>query len=139
MSDPFLLDGPTCISFSGGRTSAYMLWRILQANHGLPSDVMVCFANTGKEMEATLRFVHECASRWRVAVHWVEYRNDARGFTLVNVETARQSSSSDCRRDHHRTLSLLQATMGALLPPTLRDQRCRSCFAAPKLGAHGQP
>jgi hypothetical protein len=50
--NPFLIDEPTVISFSGGRTSAYMLWRVLEANGGLPEDAIVCFANTGKEEEA---------------------------------------------------------------------------------------
>lgn len=75
MGDPFLIEGPALISFSGGRTSAYMLWRILQAHGGaLPDDVYVCFANTGKEREETLRFVHECAMRWGVRVRWLEWR-----------------------------------------------------------------
>lgn len=73
--DPFLTEGPALISFSGGRTSAYMLWRILQAHGGtLPADVHVAFANTGKEREETLRFVHECGSRWGVRVRWLEWR-----------------------------------------------------------------
>ncbi len=64
MSDPFHITGPALISFSGGRTSGYMLWRILQAHGGtLPDDVYVTFANTGKEREETLRFVYECGSR----------------------------------------------------------------------------
>ncbi len=75
MSDPFRIIGPAVISFSGGRTSAYMLWGILQAHGGtLPSDVAVVFANTGREMPATLDFVAECASRWGVRVRWLEYR-----------------------------------------------------------------
>jgi 3'-phosphoadenosine 5'-phosphosulfate sulfotransferase (PAPS reductase)/FAD synthetase len=75
MRDPFLIDGPTCISFSGGRTSAYMLWRVLQSNDGLPEDTHVLFANTGKEEEATLEFVRDCGKRWGVYITWLEYRN----------------------------------------------------------------
>lgn len=71
--DPFKIDGPTCISFSGGRTSAYMLWRVLQSNGGLPLEARVLFANTGKEEEATLRFVNECSERWGVPITWLEY------------------------------------------------------------------
>ena len=75
MSDPFAIVGPAVVSFSGGRTSAYMLRRILDAHGGtLPDDVVVCFANTGREMSATLDFVAECASRWGVRVRWLEYR-----------------------------------------------------------------
>jgi 3'-phosphoadenosine 5'-phosphosulfate sulfotransferase (PAPS reductase)/FAD synthetase len=77
MRDPFLIKGPALISFSGGRTSAYMLSRILQAHGGtLPPDVVVAFANTGKEREETLRFVHECGSRWGVPVRWLEFITD---------------------------------------------------------------
>lgn len=70
---PFNILEPTCISFSGGRTSAYMLWRVLKENNGLPDDVVVCFANTGKEEEATLRFVDRCSKEWDVPIVWLEY------------------------------------------------------------------
>lgn len=73
--NPYLIEGPALISFSGGRTSAYMLHEILRAHDGkLPADVIVAFANTGKEREETLRFVHECGTRWGVKVNWLEYR-----------------------------------------------------------------
>lgn len=73
-ADPFIIDGPTLWSFSGGRTSAYMLWRALQAYGGkLPDDHVVAFANTGKEREETLRFVYECGSRWGVDIAWLEF------------------------------------------------------------------
>lgn len=89
MSDPFKITGPTCISFSGGRTSAYMLWRVLQA-HGmsLPPEARVCFANTGKEDEATLRFVQACSDHWGVPITWLEYQPSAPGYREVTFKTA---------------------------------------------------
>jgi 3'-phosphoadenosine 5'-phosphosulfate sulfotransferase (PAPS reductase)/FAD synthetase len=84
---PYFIEGPALISFSGGRTSAYMLHEILRAYDGqLPEDVVVAFANTGKEREETLRFVHECGSRWGVHVHWVEWRPG--GFEEVGINSA---------------------------------------------------
>lgn len=77
MPDPFFVTGPAVISFSGGRTSAYMLWRILQAHGGtMPDDVVVCFANTGREMPATLDFVRDCGAAWNVPIRWLEYRRE---------------------------------------------------------------
>jgi 3'-phosphoadenosine 5'-phosphosulfate sulfotransferase (PAPS reductase)/FAD synthetase len=88
VADPFKINTPTCISFSGGRSSAYMLWRVLQSNDGLPDEAIVCFANTGKEDEATLRFVDRCSKEWKVPVTWLEYRADETGFAIVNYATA---------------------------------------------------
>jgi 3'-phosphoadenosine 5'-phosphosulfate sulfotransferase (PAPS reductase)/FAD synthetase len=86
MADPFFITGPAVVSFSGGRTSAYMLWRILQAHGGaLPPDVVVCFANTGREMPATLDFVRDCASAWNVTVRWLEYSRSASGPIVIEV------------------------------------------------------
>lgn len=88
MRDPFKITSPTCISFSGGRTSAYMLWRVLQSNNGFPADAVACFANTGKEDPATLDFVRDCGKHWGVHIQWVEYRTEAPGFEVVTYETA---------------------------------------------------
>ena len=89
MVDPFKIIEPTCISFSGGRTSAYMLWRVLQSNGGvLPDEAVVCFANTGKEDEATLKFVQACADNWNVDIHWVEYQQESPKYKVVTFESA---------------------------------------------------
>jgi len=69
MNDPFLIEGPAVISFSGGRTSAYMLRRVLDV--GLQPDVHVLFADTGRERDETYRFVREIEERWSVPIHWL--------------------------------------------------------------------
>lgn len=84
--NPYIIKERTCISFSGGRTSAYMLKQFLDAN---PSreNMVVCYANTGKEEEKTLEFVDRCSSEWDVQIVWIEYDIENR-FRLVDFESA---------------------------------------------------
>jgi 3'-phosphoadenosine 5'-phosphosulfate sulfotransferase (PAPS reductase)/FAD synthetase len=91
LDNPFVITEPTVISFSGGRTSGYMLWLVLQANNGLPKDAIVCFANTGKEEEATLKFVNDCSVNWNVPIVWLEFRDNEQKFEVVSYETASRS------------------------------------------------
>jgi len=86
--NPFIIDEPTVISFSGGRTSAYMLYRVLEANNGLPDESFVCFANTGKEEEATLQFVHDCETNWTCPISWLEFADVPGKLEVVNFESA---------------------------------------------------
>lgn len=70
------------VNFSGGRSSAYMLFQILSAHDGsLPDDCRVVFCNTGQEHDATLDFVDRCARKWDLDIAWLEfrYRHNARG------------------------------------------------------------
>ncbi len=96
--NPYFVQEPAVISFSGGRTSAFMLYQILDAHDGvLPSYVRTVFANTGKEMPATLDFVEACSQNWGVPITWLEYggrtpkpnsKNYDYRFEVVNYETA---------------------------------------------------
>lgn len=86
---PYLLPaGNVQIAFSGGRTSAFMLHQILQANEGLPDRAAVLFQNTGREMPETLDFVQEVADRWGVHITWLEYRRGNPGFEVVSHNSA---------------------------------------------------
>ena len=84
---PYKLSGTTVVSFSGGRTSAYMLRQVLDNNEDL-TDLVVTFANTGKEHPATLEFVQQCAERWSVPIVWLEFRDNEAGFAVVDFASA---------------------------------------------------
>lgn len=66
-----------------------MLWRILQEHGGLPDDHVVCFANTGREDEGTLRFVALCESAWSVPIKWLQYAGAA-GQRVTRADAARK-------------------------------------------------
>lgn len=86
----FRLVGNTAVSFSGGRTSAFMLWLTLHFN--TPEDIarylQAQFANTGLEAEETLRFVLACELHFGMPITWVEYRFDDVGFAVVDFDSA---------------------------------------------------
>lgn len=88
--NPYILPpGLIQISFSGGRTSAYMLHHIAEANGGIdPDRVEVIFTNTGREMPETLDFVAEVGQRWQIQITWLEYRRAQPGFEVVGRQGA---------------------------------------------------
>jgi 3'-phosphoadenosine 5'-phosphosulfate sulfotransferase (PAPS reductase)/FAD synthetase len=92
MTNPYQIESPALISFSGGRTSGYMLRHILDAYAGqLPAGIVACFANTGNEMLETLDFVRDCSQRWNVDIVWLEFSPDGekqRKFRVVDHPTA---------------------------------------------------
>ena len=82
--NPYRVPKPAVISFSGGRTSAYLLKRIVDAYGGrLPDGVFVAFSNTGMERPETLDFVDICGREWGVTIHWLEFLWDAPHRTRI--------------------------------------------------------
>jgi len=84
------------INFSGGRTSAYLLYKLLEI---IPIEkIMVNFANTGREDESTLEFVRDCEKDTGIKFNWLEYDLDyqkldkkdkpKKSFKIVDFDTA---------------------------------------------------
>jgi 3'-phosphoadenosine 5'-phosphosulfate sulfotransferase (PAPS reductase)/FAD synthetase len=103
---------PSVISFSGGRTSAYMLWKVLDAYDGkLPENIKVCFANTGREMPETLDFVQACSDNWDVDITWLERYAEVAPEDHKNkfIYTTRIVTYDTAARDGQPFLDLLKA------------------------------
>ncbi len=81
---------PLLISFSGGKTSAFM--STIQADYCSNREKAFVFANTGRERDETLDFVNECDKRWNLGVVWVEAEIQPYGVgtkhKIVTYETA---------------------------------------------------
>lgn len=82
---------PLLISFSGGRTSAFMTRFILTRYP--KRETYVVFANTGKERLETLDFINECDKRWCFKTIWVEAvvipeKGKGTNHKVVTYETA---------------------------------------------------
>lgn len=113
-ASPYIFEGPTVWSFSGGRTSGLMLHKAVEAYGGrLPSDHVVAFANTGKERLETLRFVEEVGRRWGIDIVWLEFRSRsgpaADRFEVVGPNSASRTGEPFSRliesKNTRRTLS----------------------------------
>ena len=84
------------VSFSGGRTSAYMAYKIHHSEEFKNVQKVYVFANTGKEREETLEFVHRCDQAWNLGMFWIEADiNPEKGvgvhFSLVDFESANRT------------------------------------------------
>lgn len=83
------------LSFSGGRTSAYMM-----ANYAYD---LVIFCNTGKEAEGTLDFVRKCGEYFEKDIIWLEYNpTQIPKFDIVNFETASRNGEPFERLIKHK-------------------------------------
>lgn len=84
------------VSFSGGRTSAYMAHKIQNSAEYQDFEKVYVFANTGKEREETLEFVQQCDQAWNLNIFWIEADiNPEKGigtnFNLVDFKTANRT------------------------------------------------
>ena len=79
------------VEFSGGESSAYMTYQLLKL-YREQYEMVVCFANTGQENEATLEFVRNCDERFGFNTIWLESvfagKNKPTTFKQVTFETA---------------------------------------------------
>lgn len=80
------------VSFSGGRSSAYMAKKI-KSEYSDVYQIIFGFANTGCENEETLMFVDRCDREWGLECVWLEavvYHDERRGsgHKVVDFRTA---------------------------------------------------
>lgn len=103
-----LPDNNCVISFSGGRTSGFMLKQIIDYNDGLPDNAVVCFANTGREMPQTLQFINDCSVKWGVNIVWLEYdlnEENKHIFKIVDYKScSKKGEPFDKLIDKHQML-----------------------------------
>ena len=120
-------NGPVVVHFSGGRTSAYLLMKILDAHGGgLPENVFAVFCNTGREMPETLDFVRDFERETGCPVTWLEFvfNRGAKGVRGQPKFTHRVVDWATASRDGRPFADLIEANRGWL--PTVAKRICTS-------------
>ena len=113
------------LNVSGGRSSGYMLYRLLQKNGGrLPDDHVAIFCNTGKEREETLQFVRNMEQNWDVPVVWLEYRYRTEKKGHAEGEWRRHYEIVDFESASRKGEPFEQLIFGRKLIPTSVTRLC---------------
>lgn len=96
MHNPYRIRGPAQVGVSGGRSSGYMLKKILEAFGGkLPEDVYCNFSNTGKEDRATQRFLIRIRDEWGIDLPCLEFSGEyphGLSWKIVSLEEMNMTS-----------------------------------------------
>lgn len=61
------------VLFSGGRTSGFMVRKLMDMFPDYREQFITIFCNTGKERSETLEFVRDVEIEWEVPIVWLEY------------------------------------------------------------------
>ena len=52
-----------------------MMLKIMLDNGMVDDKTIIAFANTGKESEATLAFIHACEMHWGIKIIWLDRKS----------------------------------------------------------------
>ena len=136
MINPYLIQGPAQISFGGGRSSAMMLCKIVEAHGGtLPEDVVVQFANTGKEREQTLQFVQMVTDRLGVKCHWIEYAPNGNEFKMGATANDRWREV-DYMTASRNGEPFAESNRRAGMPPSVVVRHCTAYLKTKPMAGH---
>jgi len=83
------------ISFSGGRTSAFMAKLIQEHPKYKDYNKLFVYANTGKELEPTLEFIDKCDKEFNLNLVWLEAdvvheKQKGTKYTITNFNDAKR-------------------------------------------------
>ena len=75
------------INFSGGRSSAYMLYELLNTEN--KEDLIIIFCNTSKETVETYQFLKDCVKHWDFKLIVLEYK--LKSFIITDINNCKKN------------------------------------------------
>lgn len=73
------------VNFSGGRSSAYMLYNLLKIH----KDLIIIFCNTSKETIETYEFLNDCVNNWNFNLIVLEYK--PKSFIITDLQNCKKN------------------------------------------------